>query len=103
MIIVLQDSGSAEIVDPESVSRFHVDANCSADDREYLRSALRPFAILEAPDHAWVFVEALESWPGLARDAEFTSAVGRLIDAAKKYGWFDEERRAIKAHIEFES
>jgi hypothetical protein len=48
---------------------------------------------------AWVDEQWLRSQPPRAADAAWQEAVSRMLAAVAPMGWYDAERRAIKAHI----
>ena len=59
--------------------------------------------LAELPDRetAWVFEARLRRWPEVVQDSEWQQALTVMIEKAKSYGWIDERRAAIKAHIEW--
>ncbi len=65
------------------------------------RAALAGTAELPDADTAWVSEAALRKWPEVAQDAAWQAALTGMIDKAKPHGWIDEQRAAIKAHVEW--
>jgi hypothetical protein len=51
--------------------------------------------------HAWIFEQALRKRPEVAGDAAWQQNLGTMIEKARPHGWIDEQKKAIKAHIEF--
>jgi hypothetical protein len=75
-----------------------------ADDRARLdkvRRALTGKAELSDADTAWIFEDTLRRWPGIERDATWQQNFSAMIEKARPHGWIDDERRAIKAHVEW--
>ena len=65
------------------------------------RRALANTAELPDQTHAWIFEQALRQRPEVAQDAAWQQNLGAMIEKAKPHGWIDEQKKAIKAHIEW--
>jgi predicted transcriptional regulator len=65
------------------------------------RRALANLAELPGTDSAWVFEQALRQRPEVAQDNAWQTSLAGMIDKARPHGWIDDERQAIKAHIEW--
>jgi hypothetical protein len=65
------------------------------------RRALANAAEIEDETHAWIYEQALRQRPEVAGDSTWQSNLGAMIEKAKPHGWIDEQRKAIKAHIEW--
>ena len=50
---------------------------------------------------AWIFEQALRQRPEVAQDATWQRNLGAMMEKAKPHGWIDEQKKAIKAHIEW--
>jgi len=101
MIIRLHQDSNAEIINPYDLKGFHIEANGIAQDKDDIEKAIKEFAKFEAPDPAWVSYSALLNWAALVEDAKFQDSLKDLKAAAIKYGWYDDDTDAIKAHIEY--
>jgi hypothetical protein len=57
----------------------------------------------DLPDQttAWIFEQALRQRPEVIHDTLWQASLGTMIEKAKPHGWIDEQRKAIKAHIEW--
>jgi hypothetical protein len=66
-----------------------------------LRLGVAGKAELPDADTAWIFQEALRRWPGVEDDAAWQENFSAMIEKARPHGWIDEERAAIKAHVEW--
>jgi hypothetical protein len=51
--------------------------------------------------HAWIFEAALRGRPEVAQDQAWQQSLGAMIEKARPHGWIDDQRKAIKAHIEW--
>ena len=71
------------------------------EDLDAVRRALAGTAELPDADTAWVSEKALREWPEVKQDASWQAALTGMIDKAKPHGWIDEQRAAIKAHVEW--
>ena len=67
-----------------------------------IREALAGIAELPDKDTAWIFEAALRRWDGVAQDQAWQQNLSAMIEKAKPHGWIDEQRQAIKAHIEWQ-
>jgi hypothetical protein len=65
------------------------------------RGALVGTAELVDADTAWISQEALRSRPEVAQEATWQQSFGAMIEKARPHGWIDDERKAIKAHVEW--
>jgi hypothetical protein len=71
------------------------------EDLDAVRRALQGKAELSDADTAWVFEDALRRWQEVAGDAAWQAALTGMIEKARPHGWIDEQRKAIKAHVEW--
>jgi hypothetical protein len=57
----------------------------------------------ELPDAetAWILMDALQHWPGVENDAAWQQNFSAMIEKARPHGWIDDNRKAIKAHVEW--
>src|ERR1700712_2425075 len=51
---------------------------------------------------SWVSEAALRNWGGVAADAAWQQSLSAMIEKARPHGWIDEQRQAIRAHVEWE-
>ncbi|MGC2210853.1 MAG: hypothetical protein WA532_12155 [Candidatus Korobacteraceae bacterium] len=66
-----------------------------------VRNALTGKAELADAGTAWIFEDALRRWPGLENDAAWQQNFSAMIEKARPHGWIDDQRKAIKAHVEW--
>jgi hypothetical protein len=68
---------------------------------EAVRGAVAGKAELPDAETAWIFEKALRGWPGVEHDAEWQRNFSAMTEKARPHGWIDEQRKAIKAHVEW--
>jgi hypothetical protein len=86
---------------PAELSRLQA---CVEGDRARLdavRRAVAGKAELSDAETAWIFQAALRQWPGIEHDAAWQQNFSAMIEKARPHGWIDDQRNAIKAHIEW--
>jgi hypothetical protein len=69
-----------------------------------LDAARRALAgVAELPDQAtaWIYEAALRRRPEVAQDQAWQGQFGTMIEKARPHGWIDDQRKAIKAHVEW--
>jgi hypothetical protein len=66
-----------------------------------IRSALAGKAELPDAATAWIFEDALRRWPGVEHDASWQKNFSTMIEKARPHGWIDDQRKAIRAHVEW--
>jgi hypothetical protein len=87
--------------DRDNFRAFKLVIEARREDIAAVRDALAGTADLPDADTAWVLEKALRQWPEVAQDTEWQAALTGMIDKAKPYGWIDDARQAIKAHVEW--
>jgi hypothetical protein len=65
------------------------------------RLALTSVAELIDADTAWVSAEALRRMPNVEGNEAWQQGFATMMEKARPYGWIDEARGAIKAHVEW--
>jgi hypothetical protein len=71
------------------------------EDLERVRDALGGAIELVDVDTAWVFEATLRGAPEVAQNETWQHALGSMIEKARPHGWIDDDRKAIKAHVEW--
>jgi len=103
MFLKLSAGGDLTLEDRDNFRAFKL---VIAGDRSRLedsRRALAGKAELPAAETAWIFEATLRRWPGVERDTAWQENFSAMIEKARPHGWIDDQRRAIKAHIEWVS
>ena len=101
MFIKLSANGDATLEDRDNFRAFKLVVDGGPAGLEAARRALAGKADLPDQSTAWIFEAALRGWPSVAEDAAWQANLGAMIEKAKPHGWIDEQRQAIKAHIEW--
>jgi hypothetical protein len=100
MFIKLSADGRVALEDRDNFRAFKLVIE-SAPGKLEPRQSLTGTADLPDQSTAWIFEAALRRRPEVAQDAAWQSNLGAMIEKAKPHGWIDEQRKAIKAHIEW--
>ena len=101
MFLKVSKGGGVELEDRRNFRAFKLVVEGRREEVDEVGRTLAGTAELSDANTAWVFEEALRRWPGLAEDAGWQQGLTGMIEKAKPYGWIDEQRKAIKAHIEW--
>jgi hypothetical protein len=101
MFVKVAADRSIHFEDRENFRTFKLVVDGRRDDLDAVRQALAGIADVPDAETAWIFEDALRRWPAVAADAGWQQSFGGMMDKAKPHGWIDEQRKAIKAHIEW--
>ncbi len=101
MFVKLVADRTVTLEDRDNFRAFKVVVAGRREDLDAVRRALQGKAELSDADTAWVFEDALRGWPEIAGDAAWQTQLTNMIDKARPHGWIDDERKAIKAHVEW--
>jgi hypothetical protein len=101
MFIKTSARGGIELEDRDNFHAFKVLVDGSRDQIEDVRRALAGMAALADADTAWVSMDSLRNWPDVAHDMNWQQSFTAMIEKARPHGWIDDQRRAIKAHVEW--
>ena len=101
MFVKLAANGSVTLEDRDNFRAFKLMVEGGPDRLDVARLALSGTAELPDQATAWIFEQALRQRPEVAKDATWQGNLGTMIEKAKPHGWIDEQKKAIKAHIEW--
>jgi hypothetical protein len=94
-------AGHVSLEDPGNFRAFKlVVEGAGLDDA---RKALAGVAELPDQDTAWISQAVLRAQPEVAADAAWQESFNAMIEKARPHGWIDDQRQAIKAHVEWVS
>ena len=99
IIRLIAANRSIEIDDARNFRAFSMRIEGACDDA-VLNELLSRIAVSHDDAHAWISQRALRDWPSLTAEAWWQDGLTGMIAAVQKFGWIDNERRAIRAHIE---
>jgi hypothetical protein len=100
MIIAVTSDARVELREPNDFRNFKILVE-GAGDTDFVRKALAGLASVE-PDgkFAWVSQDALRRWQGREQPPEWIASFDEMLDSVRRFGWVDDERRAVRGHIE---
>jgi hypothetical protein len=101
MYIHVTKDFAVALQEPEDFKKFKLVIDAPGKDAARLSTALDGVATLDTLDpegHAWVSEDWLRQRNSAAAWQEGLTA---MIGVAKKYGWVDDQKKAIRAHIEW--
>jgi hypothetical protein len=101
VFLKLTAAGELSFEDRSNFRAFKLVVEGARDRLDAVRKATAGKAELPDPETAWISQEALRQWPGVDRDAAWQENFSAMIEKARRHGWIDDERKAIKAHIEW--
>jgi len=98
MFVHVTKDFAVALEEPGDFKKFKLVIDAPGKDAARLSTALDGVATLDPEGHAWVSEDWLRS-----RDsaAAWQDGLAAMIAVAKKYGWVDEQKKAIRAHIEW--
>ena len=101
MFVKLGIDGSVSLEDRDNFRAFKLVIEGAPTRLDQARRALANTAEIEDETHAWIYEQALRQRAEVAGDNAWQDSLGAMIQKAKPHGWIDEQRKAIKAHIEW--
>jgi hypothetical protein len=101
MFVKLAADGHVSLEERDNFRAFKLVVEGGPARLDQARRALSVTAELPDQSTAWIYEKALRERPEVANDAAWQGNLGTMIEKAKPHGWIDEERKAIKAHIEW--
>jgi hypothetical protein len=101
MFLKLTAGGQLSFEDRSNFRAFKLVVEDARDRLDAVRKAAAGKAELPDAETAWISQAALRQWPGVDGDAAWQQNFSAMIEKARSHGWIDDERKAIKAHIEW--
>lgn len=96
MIITVSETGELGLDAPDDFRRFEIEVMAAG-----IPVALRALGEVTDDGHVWVGEAALSKLAGRERDQEWLAKLAAMKDKARPFGWVDDERHAIRAHIKW--
>lgn len=100
MFVKLYADHSVKLEEPANFRAFKLVVTGNPSILETARKALAGVAELPDDKTAWISEAALRRIG--PQDSEWQQNLSAMIEKAKPHGWIDEQRKAIKAHIEWQ-
>jgi hypothetical protein len=101
MFVKVSADGRVTLEDRDNFRAFKLVVEGSAAKLDAARKALSGTAELPDQATAWIFEQALRTRAETANDAAWQQNLGAMIEKARPHGWIDEQKKAIKAHVEW--
>ena len=101
MFLKLTAAGELRFEDRHNFRAFKLVVEGDRSRLDQARRALGGKADLPDANTAWIFEDTLRRWPDAVHDAGWQQNFSAMIEKARPHGWIDDQRRAIKAHIEW--
>ena len=98
MILQLSE-GRFEILEKSDLQRLKLRAPSGWNTADIQRGL--PFNATVEPDYIWVMEADLRELSGAGPDASEQDPIAKMINVARKYGFFDEDSGSVRVHIEF--
>lgn len=101
MIITVSETGELGLEDPDDFRRFEIHVTRVGITVAQIMSALRTLGEVADDGHVWIGDKALVKLAGRDGDADWLAKFAAMKDKARPFGWVDDERQAIRAHIKW--
>jgi len=101
MFVRVDKDFNVSFEDTGDFKKFHIEVQHGQDALGKVSEALKAVAAVDDAEHGWVYESALREWEGMAGDQAFQDGFSDMLEKVKPHGWYDEERKAIQAHIEW--
>jgi predicted transcriptional regulator len=101
MFLKVSASGAVTLQDHDNFRAFKLVVEGDPAKLEDVRRSLAGTAELLDASHAWIFEQALRQRPEVAQNQAWQGNLGAMIEKARPHGWIDDQKKAIKAHIEW--
>src|ERR1041384_2446145 len=101
MFVKLSATGSVTLEDRDNFRAFKLVVEGGPSRLDQARRALASTAELPDQATAWIYEKALRERAEVSGDATWQGNLGTMIEKARPHGWIDEQKKAIKAHIEW--
>ena len=101
MFLKTDGCNGVQFEDRDNFRAFKLVVEARRDAIDEVRRALSQVADLEDENTAWVAMAALRDRPEVAHDTTWQRGFAAMIEKARPHGWIDDQRQAIKAHVEW--
>jgi hypothetical protein len=101
MFLKLTATGGLQFEDRQNFRAFKLVVDGDRGGLDAVRHALAGKADVPDADTAWIYQDALRHWPSVEQDGAWQQNFSAMIEKARPHGWIDDQRKAIKAHIEW--
>jgi hypothetical protein len=103
MFLKVTAAGEVQFEDRQNFRAFKLVVEGDRARLDAVRRAVAGKSEVPDADTAWIHQDALRRWPGVEHDDAWQQSFSAMIEKARPHGWIDDQRKAIKAHIEWVS
>jgi hypothetical protein len=96
MIITVSETGQLGLDAADDFRRFEIEVRAVG-----ISPALHTLGEVTDDGHVWVGEAALAKLAGREEDKEWLAKLAAMKDKARPFGWVDDDRHAIRAHIKW--
>ena len=101
MFLKFSNANGLQLEDRDNFRAFKLVIEGDRSQLDAIRSAIAGKAELADDGIAWIFEDALRRWPSVEHDTAWQQNLSTMIEKARPHGWIDDQRKAIRAHIEW--
>ncbi|MBK1867599.1 hypothetical protein [Taklimakanibacter albus] len=101
MIITVSETGELGLDAPDDFRRFEIQVNRVGITVAQIMAALRTLGEVSDDGHVWVGEPALVKLAGREGNDAWLARLAAMKDKARPFGWVDDDRHAIRAHIKW--
>lgn len=101
MIITVTETGDLGLDDPDDFRRFEIHVKRVGITVAQIMTALRALGEVADDGHVWVGEPALVKLAGREGNDDWLAKLAAMKDKARPFGWVDDDRHAIRAHIKW--
>ena len=101
MFVKVAADGRVSLEDKDNFRVFKLVVEGGPARLDQVQRALTNTAELVGTTHAWIFEQPLRQRAEVAHDTAWQANLGTMIEKARPHGWVDDQRKAIRAHIEW--
>lgn len=101
MIITVTEHGELGLREADDFRRFEIEVTRVGITVAEVMTALRSLGELSDDGHVWIGEAALVELAGREQDTDWLGKFAQMKDKARPYGWVDDDRHAIRAHIKW--
>jgi hypothetical protein len=101
VFLKFSNAGGLQLEDRGNFRAFKLVIEGAQSELDAIRSALANKAELADATTAWIYEEILRRWPDVEHDTSWQQNLSAMIEKARPHGWIDDQRKAIRAHIEW--
>ena len=102
MFVKVSADHSVTLEDCDNFRAFKLVVTGNPSKLDDIRKALAELAELPDEKTAWILEAALRNLKEVAQNQAWQQNFSAMIEKAKPHGWIDEQRKTIKAHIEWQ-